>query len=127
MRLRFVGTTSSDGSCPTLYETDRETYVVQGYKVTDDGLLGRLRDLAPGEAFVEVPPGLLAFAPDAHDLALTADSRAAMFTTDCGTYVVRGSQVTDPEALDQLRDVLPGETFVEVPPAVFAHVPDFDA
>jgi hypothetical protein len=30
MKLRFLGSTSDDGQCPTLYETDRDTIVVQG-------------------------------------------------------------------------------------------------
>jgi len=34
MRLHFLGTTSDDGQCPTLYATDRGTYVVQGNVVT---------------------------------------------------------------------------------------------
>ena len=36
MKLTFEGTTSQQGTCPTLYSTDRETYVVQGDKVTDE-------------------------------------------------------------------------------------------
>jgi hypothetical protein len=38
-----------------------------------------------------------------------------LYRTDRGTIVVQGEQVTDPEALEQFRDVLDGETFVEVP------------
>lgn len=30
MKLRFIGTTSGGGNCPTLYESDRGTIVVQG-------------------------------------------------------------------------------------------------
>lgn len=63
MKLKFVGTTSSDGSCPTLYETDRDTIVVQGYTVTDPEALASLRDVLPGESFVEIPKSLLKFAP----------------------------------------------------------------
>jgi hypothetical protein len=39
----------------------------------------------------------------------------ALYETDRGTYVVQGAAVTDPEALADLRDVLDGETFVEIP------------
>ena len=39
----------------------------------------------------------------------------AIYRTDRGTVVVQGQRVTDPEALAQLRDVLDGEAFVEVP------------
>ncbi len=39
----------------------------------------------------------------------------ALYQTDRGTIVVQGRRLTDPEALSHLRDVLEGETFVEVP------------
>jgi len=48
VKLQFLGTTSSDGDCPTLYLTDRNTYVVQGYQVTDPEALAELRDVLPG-------------------------------------------------------------------------------
>jgi hypothetical protein len=38
-----------------------------------------------------------------------------LYETDSGDIVVQGYRLTDPEALGQLRDVLPGETFVVVP------------
>ncbi|MET0415042.1 MAG: hypothetical protein ABW022_03350 [Actinoplanes sp.] len=43
------------GHCPTVYRTDRGTYVVQGYTLdaAEAGL-----DLAPGEALVEIPAEL---------------------------------------------------------------------
>jgi hypothetical protein len=33
MRLRFLGKETQGGGSPTLYATDRNTYVVQGWKV----------------------------------------------------------------------------------------------
>lgn len=30
MKLTHLGTTSKNGGCPEIYETDRGTYVVQG-------------------------------------------------------------------------------------------------
>jgi hypothetical protein len=64
MKLRFLGTTSKDGDCPTLYATDRGTIVVQGYQVTDPEALEQLRDVLPGETFVEIPRELLKFADE---------------------------------------------------------------
>lgn len=65
MKLRFLGSTSDGGACPTLYETDRGTFVVQGDEVTDPEALAELRDVLPGESFVEIPKELLRFAkPD---------------------------------------------------------------
>jgi hypothetical protein len=46
-----------------------------------------------------------------------------IYRTDRGTVVVQGQRVTDPEALAQLRDVLDGETFVEVPIDLGKHWP----
>ncbi|MEU4232270.1 hypothetical protein AB0F17_48925 [Nonomuraea sp. NPDC026600] len=64
MKLRFLGTTSDGGACPTLYETDRGTIVVQGDKVTDPEALAalRARGLPDHETAVEVRPELLRFA-----------------------------------------------------------------
>jgi hypothetical protein len=62
MKLRFLGSTSQDGECPTLYATDRGTYVVQGRELNDPEALAGLRDVLDGEAFVEIPRSLLRFA-----------------------------------------------------------------
>jgi hypothetical protein len=43
-----------DGTCPTIYETDRGTIVVQGYVVTDGEVIP-----PEGEALVEIPAELL--------------------------------------------------------------------
>ena len=64
MRLRFVGSDSPSGSCPTIYETDRGTYVIQGQVVTDPDALADLRHVLPGETFVEVPKELLRYAKE---------------------------------------------------------------
>jgi hypothetical protein len=62
MRLRFLGSDSDVQECPTLYATDRGTYVVQGWTVTDPEALGDLRNVLEGESFVEIPKELLRFA-----------------------------------------------------------------
>jgi hypothetical protein len=62
MRLTFLGTDSQAGHCPTMYATDRDTYVIQGWKVTDSEALADLRDVLDGETFVEIPKDLLRFA-----------------------------------------------------------------
>ncbi|QYC43372.1 hypothetical protein Nocox_28940 [Nonomuraea coxensis DSM 45129] len=59
MRMRFLGSTSEAGACPTLYETDRGTIVVQGLEVTDAEALADLRDVLAGETAVEVPRELI--------------------------------------------------------------------
>ncbi|MFF2812512.1 hypothetical protein ACFVT2_36135 [Streptomyces sp. NPDC058000] len=64
MQLRFLGTTSDDGDCPTLYETETGDIVVQGDRLTDPEALAQLRDVKASETFVVVPRELLTrFAP----------------------------------------------------------------
>ncbi|MFG2721030.1 DUF6879 family protein [Streptomyces sp. NPDC048416] len=65
MTLRFIGTTSDDGDCPTLYEVEGTgDILVQGERVTDPEHLVQLRDVKETEAFVTVPRDLLIrFAP----------------------------------------------------------------
>lgn len=65
MRLRLLGTSSGHTGCPTLYATDRGTYVVQGKLVTDPEAIAHLVDVREDEFYVEVPRNLLRFAqPD---------------------------------------------------------------
>ncbi|MEV0146299.1 MULTISPECIES: hypothetical protein [unclassified Nonomuraea] len=59
MRMRFLGSTSEAGACPTLYETDRGTIVVQGLRLTDPEALADLRDVLDGEDAVEIPRELI--------------------------------------------------------------------
>ncbi|MEO3814280.1 hypothetical protein ABGB17_35225 [Sphaerisporangium sp. B11E5] len=59
MRLRFLGSLSEAGACPSLYETDRGTIVVQGMAVTDPDARADLRHVLEGETAVEVPRELL--------------------------------------------------------------------
>ncbi|MFD5508172.1 hypothetical protein ACFWIB_10410 [Streptomyces sp. NPDC127051] len=65
MTLRFIGTTSEYGNCPTLYEVvETGDIVVQGDKLTDPEHLAQLRDVAEHETFVVIPRALLTrFAP----------------------------------------------------------------
>lgn len=41
-----------------------------------------------------------------------------LYEADTGDIVVQGDRLTDPEALDQLSDVLEGEEFIVVPRAL---------
>ncbi|MFK0137830.1 DUF6879 family protein [Streptomyces murinus] len=61
MALRFIGTTSDEGDCPTLYEIEgTDEILVQGDREADPRHLARLRDVKPSETFVRVPRSLLA-------------------------------------------------------------------
>ncbi|GHF36189.1 hypothetical protein GCM10018783_00580 [Streptomyces griseosporeus] len=60
MTLRFIGTTSDEGDCSTLYEIpETDEILVQGDRETDPGHLVQLRDVKPSETFVRVPRSLL--------------------------------------------------------------------
>ncbi|MFI6496959.1 hypothetical protein [Nonomuraea typhae] len=67
MELRFLGSDSDGGACPNVYETDRDTFVVQGTKITDPGALAalRARGLPDHETAVEIPRSLIKYFPDA--------------------------------------------------------------
>ncbi len=95
MQLTFLGKSTQGGGSPTLFVTDRDSYIVQGWKV-------------PGEeASVEVPQRLLGYLEPGTELA------ADLSDTGQGSYVLSGSPVTDAEALAQM-DIPGHETCVEV-------------
>lgn len=85
-------------TCPTLYRTDRGTYVIQGDR-------NSTLDHADGEDVAEIPRDLI---PE-----ITAHSHDDLHVTERDTVLVRGTRVTDPEALDTMQ--LPEwETGVEI-------------
>jgi hypothetical protein len=62
VKLTLLGTESENGGSPTLYATDRGTYVLQGWRVTDPEALAVL-SIPSHETVVEVPAGLLQYLP----------------------------------------------------------------
>lgn len=95
MRLTFLGKETQGGGSPTLFATDRDTYVVQGWKV-------------PGQPTgVEVPKELLRHLAGLPGLDVT------LHDTGHGSYVLAGELVTDAEALAQM-DIPKHERCVEV-------------
>ncbi len=62
MKVKLVRTTSNTGTCPTVYATDRGTFVVQGTRVTDAEALGAM-DIPSHETVIEVPFELLRSLP----------------------------------------------------------------
>ena len=61
MKLTFIRKTrqSGDANCPSLFRTDRGTFLVQGWRVTDPEALAQL-GLPAHETVVEVPVDVLA-------------------------------------------------------------------
>ncbi|MEU1993329.1 hypothetical protein ABZ511_02675 [Nocardia gamkensis] len=96
MRLQFLGRGGTEGGgCPSLFATDRDTYVVQGWETDTPGT-------------IEIPHLLLGFAlPDTF-------VGATMTDTGRGTFTLEGEPLTDAETLAQM-DIYPDETAVVVP------------
>ncbi|MVU78244.1 hypothetical protein GPX89_13445 [Nocardia sp. ET3-3] len=62
MRISFVAKDpgSNPTGSPTLYRTDRDSWVVQGWTVTDPEVLAEM-DIPAGESCVEIPDRLVPF------------------------------------------------------------------
>lgn len=98
MRLRFLGKGGSDQkACPTLYDTDQGSFLVQGWKTGNPET-------------VEIPHLLLGFADQGSFIA------ASMTDTGRGTFTLSGRSITDSEILEQLT-MEHYETVIEVPKA----------
>ncbi|MFE6990807.1 hypothetical protein [Streptomyces pharetrae] len=101
-----------------MYATDRDTYLVQGWRVFANDLLMQL-DVPEGQTVVEVPTEL--FEHLEKDGLPSGEIRRLedpiMILTPGGTFVVQGLEVTDPEALAQMT-IPDYETVVEVPKTV---------
>jgi len=65
MRLRLLGTDSEQGTCPSVYETDRGTFAVQGRLVVDQEASADCVNLGADEVVVEIPKDLVRFLPQA--------------------------------------------------------------
>lgn len=113
MKLRFLGKESTPDDSPTLYATDQDSYVIQGWIVTDPAILAR-HSIPDDESLVEIPPSLMKhLAADGLNGAVTNLAPPIVDTTDSGNYIVQGKRVTDQETLAQMR--IPGyETCVHV-------------
>lgn len=115
MKLRFLGKNSTPGDSPTLYASDQDSYVVQGWKVLANDLLMQL-DIPDGHTVVEVPTELFEhLTKDGLPSGEIKQFRAPiMLVTEQGTCVVQGPEMRDDEALSQMR--LPDyEDCIEVP------------
>ncbi|MCU1644554.1 MAG: hypothetical protein JWN03_4829 [Nocardia sp.] len=96
LHLTFLGKNTQNGGSPTLFATNRGTYVIQSWKVK--GHHDR----------VEIPHRLLAHTRPGTSVG------AALEDTGRGTFILSGTPVTDVEALAQMN-APDHETSVEVP------------
>lgn len=96
MRLVFLGKGGSQvNECPSLYATDQDSFVVQGWRTNIPGT-------------VEIPHLLTGFA-EPHTYIGTV-----LTDTGRGTFTLAGRPISDAETLIQLR-LADDETAVEVP------------
>ena len=126
MQLRFLGKDSAGGDSPTLYASDRDTYVVQGWKVADDAIIAGL-DIPSGETCVEVPAHLLThLTKDGVHGQVASLTPPIVYVTTSGNYIVQGLRVDDGAALAQMR-IPDYESCVEIAkPAIHALLEDHD-
>lgn len=63
MRVTFVAKdpASQPKQSPTLWRTDRKSWIVQGWVVSDPEALAQMDDVPDGEARCEIPDRLLPF------------------------------------------------------------------
>ncbi len=119
MQLRFLGKETTGGQSPTLYATDQDSYVVQGWIVSDPDVLANL-DVAEGETVVEVYSRLLNhLEKDGLSGEVVSDRHPIAHVTKRGTYVMQGKQLVDEDAMAQM-DIPDHETVIEVPRNVMA-------
>ncbi|MFB8277834.1 hypothetical protein [Nocardia colli] len=94
MKLERLGGDSGNGQSPTLFRSDQQSYVVQGWSTGSSDT-------------IEIPHGLIQYLQPGTCLG------ALLQDTGHGTFTLTGEPVTDPEALDQIQ--LPGhESAVQV-------------
>lgn len=113
MHLTFLGKESQPNQSPTLFATDRDSYVVQGWIVTDPEILVMIA--MPGdETIVEVPTTLMAhLAKDGLSGDVANLVPPIVHIAENGNYIIKGLRVADTEALGQMN-IPDHETCVEV-------------
>jgi hypothetical protein len=113
VQLKFLGKESTPTNSPTLYVTDQDSYVIQGWIVTDNAILAQLV-IPDDETIVEVPAALLDYLSSD---GLDADTRNLMppivYVKENGNYIIQGRRVTDSAALSRMS-VPDHETCVHV-------------
>ena len=113
MKIRFLGKETEHGDSPTLYATDREKYLVQGWKVTAPDILAKL-DVPESETVVEIYAQLMVhFVKDGLGGVVTSWIPPIVHVRENGNLIIQGKRVTDPEALTEMN--IPGhEDAVEI-------------
>lgn len=102
MQIRFLGKETDHGDSPTLYATDRGSYLVQGWKVSDPQILAKLK-VPEGETVVEIYARLMThLVKDGLSGVVTSWVPPIVEVRDNGNLVIQGRRVTDRQALAQM-------------------------
>jgi len=113
MNIRYLGKESNVKNSPSLYATDQDSYIVQGWRHADLSTLNRLT-IPDDETIVEVPPALFNhLAGDSFSGTITVLCAPIMSVTQDGNYIVQGKRVTDAAVLAKMN-IPAHETCVEV-------------
>ena len=95
MKIRFLGKETENGDSPTLYVTERCTYLVQGWKVTD---------MPESETVVEIYARLMThLTKDGLGGVVRSWAPPIVHVKENGNLIVQGRQVTDPETLAEMK------------------------
>src|SRR5262249_31381376 len=95
MQMIFLGKETESGESPTLYATDQDSYIIQGYTVNDAALRATL-DIPEGQTVVEVYARL--FAHLAHDGVtgtVTSWLPPIVHVRENGNYLIQGVRLAD--------------------------------
>jgi hypothetical protein len=65
MRLTFIAKETQTGNSPTLWETDDDQFVIQGFTLDADAL-SQVGTVPEGELVIRIPKKLLRHVKDAH-------------------------------------------------------------
>jgi hypothetical protein len=66
MQLRFLGKETQTGNSPTLWETDDDQYVIQGFTLDADAL-AQVGNVPDGELVIRVPKKLMRHLKEARE------------------------------------------------------------
>jgi hypothetical protein len=114
MHLTFLGKSTEGGESPTLFATDRDTYIVQGYVVTDEDILAKL-EIPEGETVVEVYARLFAhLAADGLTGVVTSWGPPIVYVKPNGNYIIQGERLANGDARRRLA-IPDHEDAVELP------------
>lgn len=113
MKLTHLGTDSGDTGCPSVFATDRGTFVVQGWRITDSEAHAELqrRGLPEHETAVEIPVVLLRHLLSGVTM-LSRDEFQQLFDREWSTawrWECQGAY-NEPQEQEPLERFLAGET-----------------